>query len=750
MRRGAGCWPGQDPRRRKLCLIAPARPPSTQPVNDTIITGSSSCGICSIDSTRPPYRRHRPAARRLDGAERTRRGRRAIRRAHRPAEHDDRRAARRSGRRIEALGFDWISIWDHFYAADDTGDPHCLEAVASHAALARDHRAGARAAASCTRPATGTRRCSPTRWRRSTRSPTAASRSGSAAGGCEDEYAAYGIHYGAPAMRLRMLDEYDPVRARPAHAGAHRLRRASSSRSTDAQCEPKPVQARLPIWIGGGGEKVTLRIAARARRRLERAVHPARGLGRTRSACSTRTATRVGRDPATIEKAVNVGMAFTDDDLEAQFGAMAKYVTPGVLSGSVQEMVDQVGAYVDAGAEWVILAMRAPFDLDGLDTFAAEVLPAAPRERAWRARADDPSASSGCDARSTGEWVAIVGTPPGRDRTCRRPACPFCVGGLEAPDPYDGARVREPVAAARARRRRSTSTGSGRRPASPPARRAARAEVVLYSPEHDGSLATIGVDGVRTVVDLWADAHRGAARRDPRSSTCSCSRTAAPRSARRSRTRTGRSTASRSSRRSRPARPRSPPRTAARCARSSRPRSRRARGWCTTAATGRRTCRSPPGHPFATLVAPRTHVADLAGLDDTGRDGLAAALVDVVGRYDRLFDAPLPYLMWIHQGVHLHVHFAPVHRAPGVAPLTSPSAEVGRGDAVRTRSRPRPRRRDAARRREPRGERQNDEAAVALARDRRRARGRRSRTRSAPDRRPRSGTARCGRCRSAR
>src|ERR671928_1676429 len=38
--------------------------------------------------------------------------------------------------RIEALGFDWISIWDHFYAADNTGNPHCLEAVASHTALA--------------------------------------------------------------------------------------------------------------------------------------------------------------------------------------------------------------------------------------------------------------------------------------------------------------------------------------------------------------------------------------------------------------------------------------------------------------------------------------------------------------------------------------------------------------------------------------------------------------------------------------
>ena len=82
-----------------------------------------------------------------------------------------------------------------------------------------------------------------------------------------------------------------------------------------------------------------------------------------------------GRDPSTIERAANVGIAMRPGDLEAQFGKMSKFVSPGVLQGSVGEIADRVGAYGDAGADWLILAMRAPFDLDGLDLFASEVLP---------------------------------------------------------------------------------------------------------------------------------------------------------------------------------------------------------------------------------------------------------------------------------------------------------------------------------------------------------------------------------------
>jgi UDPglucose--hexose-1-phosphate uridylyltransferase len=78
------------------------------------------------------------------------------------------------------------------------------------------------------------------------------------------------------------------------------------------------------------------------------------------------------------------------------------------------------------------------------------------------------------------------------------------------------------------------------------------------------------------------------------------------------------------------------------------------------------------------LLVPHAHELGLPDLDDGLRDGLAAALVDLVGRYDRLFDAEMPYLMWIHHGVHVHVHFAPPLRAPGV-PRFVASGELGSG-----------------------------------------------------------------------
>ena len=83
------------------------------------------------------------------------------------------------------------------------------------------------------------------------------------------------------------------------------------------------------------------------------------------------------------------------------------------------------------------------------------------------------------------------------------------------------------------------------------------------------------------------------------------------------------------------------------------------------------------GHPFATLVAPRAHVVDLAVARRRRHATVSRPRSSTSsGGTTALYDAPLPYLMWVHPGVHLHVHFAPVHRAPGVLRYVA-SAEVG-------------------------------------------------------------------------
>ncbi len=72
--------------------------------------------------------------------------------------------------------------------------------------------------------------------------------------------------------------------------------------------------------------------------------------------------------------------------------------------------------------------------------------------------------------------------------------------------------------------------------------------------------------------------------------------------------------------------------------------------------------------PYETLVLPRRHVGSLPELTGEERRGLARALQALIRAYDRVFDAPFPYSMGIHQTpfdgraypeLHLHLHFYP-------------------------------------------------------------------------------------------
>src|SRR3954466_11144142 len=235
-------------------------------------------------------------------------------------------------RRIEDLGFGWISVWDHFYGA--TGKPDdaaCLEAVALHAALACEtsrvrvgslvYSIGYRHPAVLAKAITAIDQLSGGR-----------ADMGIGAGWAQVEYRAYGIPFEATKVRLDQVEEGIQILRGLLHDEVTSFDGKYFS-LVEARNEPRPVQARLPIWIGGGGEKRTLKIAARYADGWNVPFVSPATFGHKRDGLQQHCKA-LGRDPSEIRCAVNVGLAFTDDELRAQFGAMADYVRPGVLTGS--------------------------------------------------------------------------------------------------------------------------------------------------------------------------------------------------------------------------------------------------------------------------------------------------------------------------------------------------------------------------------------------------------------------------------
>ena len=50
--------------------------------------------------------------------------------------------------------------------------------------------------------------------------------------------------------------------------------------------------------------------------------------------------------------------------------------TEATLVGTVDRVTELCGRYLEAGVDWLILRQTVPYDLDGLATFASEVIPA--------------------------------------------------------------------------------------------------------------------------------------------------------------------------------------------------------------------------------------------------------------------------------------------------------------------------------------------------------------------------------------
>lgn len=214
-----------------------------------------------------------------------------------------------------------------------------------------------------------------------------------------------------------------------------------------------------------------------------------------------------------------------------------------------------------------------------------------------------------------GTVVHIVGTRQARPNLPST-GCPFCPGGIEAPEPYDVRWFRNRW----------------------PAMQGDRCEVVLYTSDHDATFPSLGVSGARRVIDLWAARTAELGARDDVDFVLVFENRGAEVGAT-------------------IAHPHGqiyaydhiPERPLRLLDGKWHPDSSPGERLVARAGSWSASVPYASTYPIALSLAPDEQIADLTALDDAGRNDLAALMVDVLGRLDALYDQPLPYMLWINQ-----------------------------------------------------------------------------------------------------
>jgi probable F420-dependent oxidoreductase len=232
---------------------------------------------------------------------------------------------RRAWHRADELGVDTIFNWDHFFPLDGDPNGRHWEGWTTLAVLGSEVK---RAQIGCLVLCMSYRNPAHLSQMAKTLDHLTGGRLilGLGAGWFEKDYDEYGYDFGTAGARLKNLE-----------------RGIGIIKERWAKDEPKPVRGTIPILIGGGGEKVTLRITAQHADMWNGGSSPE--ILRHKNAVLDEWCRKVGRDPGAIERTTTVNRA----DL------------------------DNLDAWHDAGATHIVVRITPPFDM-------------APAERlvAWR------------------------------------------------------------------------------------------------------------------------------------------------------------------------------------------------------------------------------------------------------------------------------------------------------------------------------------------------------------------------------
>jgi F420-dependent oxidoreductase-like protein len=292
-------------------------------------------------------------------------------------------AMSRAAKEAERVGFDSIWLYDHFHTVPRPTLETTFECWISTAALARDtSRIRIGQMVTCN----GYRNPALLAKMASTVDVLSHGRLdfGIGAGWYEHEWRAYGYGFPDGPTRLKMLADALPI-IRAMWTEDYATYEGKFHQVNGAINEPKGVQKpHIPIWVGGGGEKVTLKLAARYADYTNfgggtQTDDFRRKAGILRQHCDT-----VDRDYDSIVKSASleawvlgpdqVGRA---DQITASWRGQRSLedYRRGAAVGSAQQVIDALGRLEDAGAQYFILYVpRVAYDLEPMQRLAEEVM----------------------------------------------------------------------------------------------------------------------------------------------------------------------------------------------------------------------------------------------------------------------------------------------------------------------------------------------------------------------------------------
>ena len=209
----------------------------------------------------------------------------------------------------------------------------------------------------------------------------------------EHEWEAYGYGFPRAGVRLGMLDEGVQIFKQAWETGTATLD-GKYYQVDGAIVEPRPVQApRIPLWIAGGGEKVTLKIAAKYADYTNFAGTP--DDFEQKSKVLAEHCREVGTDFDAITRSSNYNVFIGRDENEvaerraAYIDRVKRYLSEEQLAGQLrafdgmpgvgtpEQIVENLRGLKEKGLAYAITYFpEAAYDTSGMELFAREVIPA--------------------------------------------------------------------------------------------------------------------------------------------------------------------------------------------------------------------------------------------------------------------------------------------------------------------------------------------------------------------------------------